>query len=176
MRASGDWPKLKAKAASTRHLAEYALNLATRFARLDSPNDAVKLHDELSIGACQLLVEFYQLLSRESTILSGSARARIPELGEQLCGIYTRLATNAFNRGLRLWKLAPKFHLFLHLCAQCVVFGNARLWWTYGDEDMVKHLIAIAETVHPATLASSVLSKWLWVVFDQLLYNPDDFE
>ena len=54
------------------------------------------------------------------------------------------------------------------------MMGNPRFFWTYGDEDLVKWMIQIAEGVHPATLKASVLGKWLWCIFDQLLVNFDE--
>ena len=54
------------------------------------------------------------------------------------------------------------------------MMGNPRFFWTYGDEDLVKWMIQIAEGVHPATLAASVLGKWLWCIFDQFLVNFDE--
>ena len=100
----------------------------------------------------------------------------LPRLADQLSKLYARLSDLAFSKSLRLWKLSPKLHLFLHLCGEQVVeWGNPRFWWTYGDKDMVRIMINIAEGVHPTTLAASVLTKWLWCVFDQvLLKDPDD--
>jgi hypothetical protein len=175
VRADGDWPKLKAKAAATRHLAWYALDVATRFANLTSLDEFTRLHDELSLGVIQLLCEFYKIINQESMFFSDGAKARMPVLADQLCGIYSRLSTMAFARNLRLWKLSPKLHLFMHLCInQCLDFGNPRFWWTYGDEDLVGIMINIAEGVHPTTLAASVMPKWLFCVFDQLYVDPDD--
>ena len=51
--------------------------------------------------------------------------------------------------------------------------GNPRYFWTYSDEDLVRIMVGIAESVHPTTLPISVLSKWLWCVYDQLLVDPD---
>ena len=175
IRISGDWPRLKAKAAATRHLAAYALDLAVRFGRVDSLGDFVKTHDELTIAVCQLMVEFYHTINSESMQLSAAGQARIQELGHQFAFMYGRLSKMCFDRGIRLWKLSPKLHMFMHLCLwQILEWGNPRFWWVYGDEDLVGIMIHIAETVHPTTLAASVLSKWLWCVFDQLLLEPDD--
>ena len=181
VKASGDWPKLKAKAAATRHLAAYALSLATRFGRCESLDDFTRLHDQLVIGVAQLLVEFYEIISVESMYLSAAAKARLPQLGNDLAKLYARLSTIAFEKlqidpTWRLWKLSPKLHLFLHLCCeQTIEWGNPRFWWCYGDEDMIGLMIGIAESVHPTTLAASVLAKWLWCVYDQvLLVDPDE--
>ena len=175
VRATGDWPKLKAKAAATRHLARYALNVATRFAQLDSLDEFTRLHDELCVGVCQLLVEFYDMLSSEAMFLSAAAKARLPNLGNEITGMYTRLSNMAIQRNWRLWKLSPKMHLFLHLCLhQAVLYGNPRYYWTYGDEDMVGQLMDIATMVHPRTIAESVLMKWLLCVYDELLIDTDE--
>ena len=37
----------------------------------------------------------------------------------------------------------------------------------------IKNMIGIGYSVRPRTLAVSVLTKWLWCVFDQLLVGPD---
>ena len=58
--------------------------------------------------------------------------------------------------------MSPKVHLWEHVCeVQAVLYGNPRYYWCYADEDLVGHLIEIAETCHPMTLAISVLFKWL---------------
>ena len=174
VRPSGDWPRLKAKAAATRHLAAYALDLAQRFAKADSPDLWVQAHDEMSIAVCQLLVEFYSIMKNESMNLSAAAKTRLPQLANSLAQIYSNLSRMCFDRGLRLWKLSPKLHLFLHLCMeQPPEMGNPSFWWCYGDEDLVKWMIQIAEGVHPLTLATSVLTKWLWCIFDQVLIDFD---
>ena len=103
-------------------------------------------------------------------------------MANDLAKLYAQLSTLAHDKLLattdakwRLWKLSPKLHLVLHLCCEQVIdWGNPRLWWCYGDEDMVKIMINIAESVHPTTLAVSVMTKWLWCVFDQFLLDPDE--
>ena len=175
LRSKSDWPKLKAKAAQTRYLARYALHVAIRFAQLQSLDEFTRLHDELCLAACQLLVEFYDILEAQSMFLSAAAKARLPKLANELTGIYTRLSNLAFGRSMKLWKLSPKMHLFLHLCLhQAIFYGNPRYYWTYGDEDMVRILIGVADMLHPKTLAQSVLFKWLWCVYDELLIDDDD--
>ena len=114
--------------------------------------------------------------------MSDHARGRMPILGEQLMSMYSQLATMAHNEferlGHRLWKTAPKMHLFIHLCIwQAILYGNPRYYWTYGDEDLVGRLVTIAEGVHISTLAVSVLAKWVHVVWnEQLLSDSSDDE
>ena len=54
IRTSGDWPKLKAKAAAIRHIAKFALVLAHKY-------DSGSEHDRIKVAVCQLLVQFYDL-------------------------------------------------------------------------------------------------------------------
>ena len=175
VRQSGDWPKFKGKAAETRHMARYALYMIQEFGRMDSLDDFTRLHDQLAAGVCQHLVSFYDLLYSQSQHVSPAAKIEFERIGMELGAMYSRLATMTFERGQRLWKLSPKLHLFCHLCHLClhqIVMGNPRYYWCYGDEDLVRILFGISGSVHPKTLAASVLCKWLWCVFDELHVDP----
>ena len=118
---------------------------------------------------CQLLCKFYETLEDGSQFLTEEARRELPKLGNRFGNLYQQLAENSFRAGVKLWKLSPKLHLFMHLTAiQCVLYGNPRYYWTYADEDLVGMMIEIAETCHPATMAFTVLFKWLHVFFDKV--------
>ena len=159
IRTSGNWPKLKAKAAATRHLAKYALSLVQEFG-------GKSVEDRRMLGVCQQLVRFYAILDTESHFLSAPARIELPKVGQQLVGLYTALAADAKERGQKLWKLMPKLHLFLHLCEwQSLAHGNPRYCWTYADEDLAGMMAEVAGSCHPATLAPSGLFKWLHTAF-----------
>lgn len=158
VRTSGGWPKLKAKAAATRHLAAYALHLARTFGRAE---------DRLVIAVCTLLCEFYSILENESMFLSEPARSRLPEVGRQLAVLYTQLAEESTRSRLRMWKMHPKLHIFVHLCEwQALDWGNPRYYWTYADEDLVGLITEVSQSCHPATLACVALFKWLHVYFE----------
>ena len=160
LRPKKSWPKLKAKAAATRHLAGYALHLITTFS---DDSDA----DKLAILLCTLLVRFYYILQREGIDLSRSAKRELPKLGQLLAQTYNSLATLAFECNQLLWKLTPKLHLWEHLTEyQCIVYGNPRFWWTYCDEDLVGTLISTAESLHPSTMPVNTLFKWLHLIFE----------
>ena len=120
VRTQGGWPKLKAKAAATRHLANYALHLVQQYGNKST-------EDRRILGVCQHLVRFYTIMEQESRLLSPAAKTEIPKLGQQLVGLYTGLAIEAKEQGLKLWKLQPKLHLCLHLCEwQAPSKGNPR--------------------------------------------------
>ena len=160
IRASGDWPKLRAKAAATRHMALYALYLVVTHGTDDRD-------DQLMQAICRLLCRFYEILQSESQFLCAETRAELPVLGQKLAEFYSILASSAHTASLRLWKMSPKLHLWEHLTeVVAIVWGNPAWYWTYADEDLVGQMIEIAETVHPTTLAFSVIFKWLLVIFD----------
>ena len=149
---------MKAKAAQTRHLAAYALELIQRFG---------KPEDREVLAVTQLLCEFYKIIENESVYMSPQAKVDMPRIGRQLCHIYAGLAQQALLRGEKVWKLHPKLHLFVHLCEwQAVETLSPKSFWTYSDEDLVGLLVEVAESCHPSTLAPSALFKWMHVYFD----------
>ena len=118
------------------------------------------------VAVCQLLVRFYEIMESESQFLGAAAKRELPTLGSQLVGIYTGLAKAAKNKGLKMWKLHPKLHLFLHLTEwQCLSYGNPRYYWTYADEDLAGNMSEVAKSVHPSTMATSGMFKWLHIAF-----------
>ena len=94
-------------------------------------------------------------------------------LGTQFTSIYCKLPHWKFSNKLKIWKPAAKLHLFEHLGMQSMHFGNPADWWAYADEDLVGRLIRISHTVHPTTIAESMLCKWAHGVFDELLLDLD---
>lgn len=161
IRTSKGWPKLKGKAAQTRHLARYALHLMRTFGgRTD--------HDKRVLGVVQLLVRFYEICDAESMFLRPGVAAELKKLGFRMGVLYSSLAADAAAQSEKMWKMMPKMHLFVHLCEwQAEECGNPRFYWTYPDEDLVGIMVEIAESCHPRTLAMNCLFKWLHLAFDQ---------
>ena len=175
VRQSGDWPKLKGKAAATRHLSRYALHLVQEFGQMESLDDFVRVHDELALGVAQLLVRFYEIIDSQSQFMVDAIKVELLVLGKQLASMYCKLASMCFDANLRLWKLSPKLHLWLHLTEeQAVEYGNPRFWWCYSDEDLVGILIDVAEGLHPSTMHPVLLTKWLLFVYNEWLLKSDD--
>jgi len=160
MKTAGGWPKLKAKAAATRHLAPFAAQLSSEF-NTNSP------HDRQRQTVIDCLVAFYDLVSCEDRCLSSAALKELAKIGFDLCSNYACLAAEARQHEWKRWKLVPKFHLFQHLCfTQAASAGNPRFFWTYPDEDMVGQMIEAAKSCHPATLAKTALYKYLVMMFE----------
>ena len=74
---------------------------------------------------------------------------------------YRRLSEEALGLQLRRWKMVQKFHMFVHLLEiQVPLFGNARFWWTYGDEDFQRIIKKIAVECHPNTVNWMTMYRW----------------
>ena len=160
LKTTSGWPKLKAKAAATRHLAPFAAKLANEF-------NAQSLHDQQRQTVIDCLVAFYETLNSGDRCLSKAALDKLTQIGYDLCQNYARLANEALELQQKRWKLVPKFHLFQHLCfTQAPSLGNPRFFWTYPDEDMVGHMVEAAQSCHPLTLAKTALYKYLVMMFD----------
>ena len=98
--------------------------------------------------------------------LSETAKRNLPEVGFRLCMLYSDLSAEAKDNDIKALKFSPKHHLFLHLCEwQGPVSGNPKFYWVYADEDMVGHMIEVAHSCHPATMASVGLFKWRLLAF-----------
>ena len=156
---SAAYPKLKGKAAAIRYLMPYALELA--MAASDGSDT-----DRTMVEIARLMVRFYNIVSSQSQFLTPAAKEELPAIGQEVADYYSKLASEAFDAGKKLWKESPKLHLWEHLTQfQCINFGNPRYYWTYPDEDLVGAMIEIAETCHPNTLPVTVLFKWLHFFF-----------
>ena len=155
LRAGGDFPKLKAKAAATRHLARYAKHLALTYA---GPSE----EDALMTNVVVLLVRFYELLDEQPRFFSDVALDEVAFVGRRLATYYHDLARRSLNACERLWKEVPKMHMFVHLCEwQIPSHGNPRFSWCYADEDVAGFMAEVAQGCHPVTMAVSALYKWV---------------
>jgi hypothetical protein len=159
IKTAGDWPKLKAKAAATRHLARYAACLAARY-------DTGTTHDRRRRAVADLLVAFYDIVEDDPDILSQAAFDSLKVIGKSLLECYLALSSEALALKQRAWKCVPKFHIFIHLCEIQCHFRNPRCFWVYADEDLQRHIGEIATSCAVSNLAQMVLYKWLVLVFD----------
>ena len=152
---SDGWPKFLGKAAERRGLVDFAVEIAQAH---------LSRHIVL---LCQMLQRLYTMLNDEPRFLSDVAKDEVAELGDNFCQLYSHLAGESHVAGLRMWKATPKLHMFCHLCQwTCQEWGNPTFWWAYADEDMVEHMISVAQSCHPRTMATTALWKYLVCVFE----------
>ena len=155
IKTSNDWPKLKAKAACTRHLIKYGIDLSTRF------NDGT-VHDRRRLAVATLLGRWYELIDTTDRRFSDGVVQELKTIGRDFMGLYTGLSLEASRTNTRAWKLVPKFHVFQRLSEWVPEeWGNPRFFWTYADEDMIGSLCEIGASCHPNTLSETALVQWL---------------
>jgi hypothetical protein len=159
IRATGNFPEFKAKAAATRHIVPFAAALAAEF-------DSGSEHDRRRRVVVESLLSFYAMVQAGARHISANDLRRLPECCQALCTNYAHLSLEAVRANVPAWQLKPKLHLFQHLCHyQVQQFGNPRFYWTYPDEDMVGQMVEVAKSCHPSTLAKTALYKWLVMAF-----------
>ncbi|MGB2015010.1 MAG: hypothetical protein ACPHSF_06060, partial [Flavobacteriales bacterium] len=159
VKTSGDWPKLKAKAAATRRLTEFVLQLA-------ETHNSGSEHDQKRLGVAQLLNEYYTLIHAEGRWFSTFALDRIPRVVYTFHGLYAALSAEALRLRVRAWKFIPKFHLFAHIAhPEILKLGNPRFYWCYQDEDNQRNMASICASAHMDNLAQVSLHKWVILTF-----------
>ena len=109
IRTKADWPKLNAKAAATRHMAHYALDLAQRY-------NSGSTHDKRRLVCCQFLVSFYTNCANHGRWFPQEVLDDLSAGVRVLMGCYGNLSREAIRENVRAWKMTPKFHFFVHIC------------------------------------------------------------
>ena len=151
IKTKGEWPKLKAKAANTRHISRFALRLCQEF-------NSGSAHDMRRLGVMQQLVRFYDIVETEGRFLTETARSELPVIAESLLTMYGALSREALASRVRCWKMTQKFHMFQHCCDRPIL--NPRVGWTYADEDLQNLIKHVGMSCHPRRLAERVFHKW----------------
>lgn len=143
----------------------YAKELAVRFQRVAPDPNAT--HDLLVVGVCTLCCELFNLYMTSGRFFTDAVKRKIVIIGNQLPFMYQRLYTEAYNAGVKAWKMTPKLHLIQELLLyQCLEWGNPLYYWCYGDEDLVGSMVEIAQSCHMSTVVVTSLVKWLILSFD----------
>jgi len=76
LRTQGGWPKLKAKAAATRYLTLFCLELMLKYGEATE-------YDGMMTAVVQLLARFYEIVKNEGMFLNESIKAELPVLGQR---------------------------------------------------------------------------------------------
>ena len=158
IKKSGDWPKFLGKAAHTRRLVYFCLELATRF-------DSGSEHDRMRRAAAIALAQILDIMDSEPRFLSAAARDKLVRLSKAFIGVWTKLSINSLARHERGWKMTPKFHLMQHILEH-QSWINPRYTWVYADEDLQRILKAVALSCHVRNTPHMVLFKWAVHTFD----------
>lgn len=100
----------------------------------------------------------------------------LPHLGQSVARAYELLSSMYFSKGIKMWKMMPKVHLFEHLTEYQVPYWtlNPKTFWTYQDEDLVGEVVLAATQCHPRTMCEVLLYKWILQKFDSDVLNDLD--
>ena len=132
VRQQGKSPRLRAKAAETRHLVPFAFQLAQDMLAVDK-----SALNQTIYAMFKHLYTFYMTMGvspYQKDLASSSAR--------KFCLLYADVAKQTPDN---LWKIKPKFHLFLELAEwQTESHGDPSLFWCYADETFVGMISVMA--------------------------------
>ena len=129
----------------------YAYHIAQRF-------NSGSLHDQRREALCKLLCRFYEIIADEHMFLPDDRRKELKTLGGQLVGLYTSLAQEALENGIRAWKMTAKVHIFQHLCEwQAAEYQSTRFYW--------KKMRRGHDRPHGRSRSQTCLHKWLVLIF-----------
>ena len=125
IQATGKSPKLKLKASEGRRALKCTAIILQRFFR---PETA---HEEIRLRCVESLSEFYDLLQDWTDHPSKNHQKECGRLARKHLLHYSELAQESLqtgrHEGLKLWRLYPKHHLFLHVAEdQLTETGNPR--------------------------------------------------
>ena len=139
-------PKLRLKAAETRHFIPVLMFMLNHFFKNDSDHSRLRLQCVAALSNCYR--ELDNWVQSESQI----SLARFARQHVMLYSELSKAATDA-----KKWQLYPKHHLFLHVCEQARVCPKAE--WNYSDEDEIGTAVKFGKGAHVAHLCTSLLAK-----------------
>ena len=86
----------------------------------------------------------------------------IQVVGQLFVRTYLKLAVDALQRRVRLWRARPKFHLFHHLVLENRKSRfNPHYWSTWMDEDAIKRAMRVKRRTHKLQASDRCLKRWL---------------
>jgi hypothetical protein len=168
------YPYLKAKAAQTRHLAHFGLQLAYRHRAGDGGRPPFRFRANHPLAAhsqqhCDLVVSLFEGFHGFVTSCSASpfsvatCRTAMYQYLQALQGLHDmwRVGVPLARWNKLPFHIRPKCHVCQHLVEeQILLFGSPSGFWCYRDEDFVGAMKCIAnKTKHPATLEKRMIEK-----------------
>ena len=154
VKSAGEWPCLKAKAAATRHVVPFCVELSERF---NSGSD----HDERRLLLCKCLDRCYRILKSAGRFLTSEEKSELRGMSQTMMKCYRNLSLESLEACERSWKVKPKLHETQHILEYSAEVINPMYVWLYSDEDLQKHIKQIAVQCHPCTVAYMCLFRWV---------------
>ena len=157
IRQSGKSPKLRIKAAESRHMLPCIVYIMQHYFKMDSP------HKQLRYNCIKAISDMYTHMRRSAEEFDGSEVAR---LGRKHLLLYVELGKETLGNlahqgnGWVSWRWYPKHHLFSHCVEDQVrTSGSPAENWCCQDESAIGECVAVAENCHAATLHRLVIEK-----------------
>ena len=150
---SGSYPALQSlKAAEQRWLTVWLHAVLTA---LQQPDDLMRLM--MLYYTCA--VRFETFCRGESRIMPAEVVTAVREAGQGMLDAYNALALLCVERGLPLFKVLPKHHMFTHMLDAAEV-ANPRSVHNYADESTIGKLKRVAATCHPDSISFRVIDRY----------------
>lgn len=168
------YPTLRAKAAMTRHAAEFARILAYQHRDGTATRPPFKFRDTHRLAGrseehCNLVVQAMEGLAQyhrscsEQPFRPGQCKSAMLSFLQAMAALHDlwRHGLSERESAAQPWKLRVKAHMLQHLvCDQLQLWGSPSAFWCYRDEDFVGAVKRIAgKSRHPATLEVRVAEK-----------------
>ena len=151
-------PKLKAKAAESRHVLKCVCHI------LETHHQPKTPYEELRYNCVKNLANFYDELCGWKPGISNTDATKYAHrhliMYTELGRIHLKKADWQDN-GWFMYRWYPKRHLFCHVVEdQIKSCDNPRDHWCYGDESFIGEMVTVAESVGPTVMHRSVITKY----------------
>jgi len=170
------YPYLKAKAAQTRHLADFGLAIAyrhlngstdrppLRFARGHALHGKHEEHLRLTVTLFEGMVGYHRACGARP-FDPAACKSAMYDFLRSVSALHTLWRRDVPERDLAAqpWHMRPKTHILQHLVEeQTLLWGSPSRAWCYRDEDFVGSVKQIAcKSKHPANLEKLVTDKMM---------------
>ena len=104
-----------------------------------------------------------KLLYKAHWFLSDSEKNSVEMLGRIFASTYLRLASNSLHNNQLMWRVRPKFHMFIHLTSWSRRI-NCAMYSCWMDEDWLKKVAHVMKLTATTSAQRRVLQRWLLAV------------
>ena len=156
------FPRSKAKACNAAALIAFMLHLYNRLPALDEQDELIRL-------TLWGFYQIYETVKHRNRYLSLHERDKLEATRSAALHGYNALSHLSANGGAALFSIIPKFHQVDHILRDAIRTGlNPRVYWTMSDESYGGELAVVARAVHPRSITTRVVQRWLAVFFCEM--------